>query len=261
MEDAFADGVGGGWAGGAGDEVAVYGDGAGAFAGRLLALGALPAGGFIDAFEGVAVIEPGRGAAAIGVAAVGGPGVGDFDDLGGEFVEKARGDGGLPEAVDAAVLGKGNAAALSGAGDADIGQAPFFLEAGEAGFIEGALVGKQTLFPAGEKDGVEFEALGRVQGHDRNRIAAFAGIAVHDQRDVFEETAKVFELFHGADEFFQVFQPSGGVGGFVVLPHGGVAGFIENLFGQFVMGDGAQAVGPIVDLADQLAEGRALFGL
>ena len=44
VEDAFADGVGGGWAGGAGDEVAVYGDGAGALASRLLALGALPAG-------------------------------------------------------------------------------------------------------------------------------------------------------------------------------------------------------------------------
>ena len=94
----------------------------------------------------------------------------------------------MPEAVGAPVLGQRDAGAAAGAGDADIGEPTFLFEADLAVFIEGPLVGEETVFPAGQEDGVEFKTLGRVQRHDRDGVLAFAAIAVHDQRNVFEES-------------------------------------------------------------------------
>ena len=53
-----------------------------------------------------------------------------------------------------------DAGALAGAGDADIGEAALFLEAGAAAFVHRALGGEQAFLPAGQEDGVELEALG-----------------------------------------------------------------------------------------------------
>ena len=80
-----------------------------------------------------------------------------------QFVDEARGQGGLPQIVDAAVLGEGNGGAALGAGDADIGEAALFLEAGAAFLVERALMREQAFLPAGQEHGAEFQALGGVQ--------------------------------------------------------------------------------------------------
>ena len=122
--------------------------------------------------------------------------------------------------------------AALGAGDADIGEAALFLEAGTALFIEGALMRKQAFLPAGQEHGAEFQALGGMQRHDVDLVVRVAAVAVHHQGDVFEKACHVFELAHGAHEFLEVFEPSFGFGAFVVLPHLGVARFIEHHLGQ-----------------------------
>ena len=49
--------------------------------------------------------------------------------------------------------------------------------------------------------------------------SAVAAVAVHDQRDMFEEARHVLELAHGADELLQVFEPALRFRALVVLPH------------------------------------------
>ena len=76
-----------------------------------------------------------------------------------------------PLAVDAAVGGVEDDAALAPrAGDRDIGEAALLLEAGIAAFVERALRGEDAFLPAGEEDGVELQALGGVDGHDRDLV-------------------------------------------------------------------------------------------
>src|SRR6185312_345994 len=123
----------------AGDEVAVDGERAAAAAVLGLGAGALPAGGLVDAVERIGHREARAGAAAIGVTAIGRAGVLDLDRLGRQLVEEARRDRRLPEAVDTPVLRHADAGALPGAGDADIGEAAFFLGAGAAQLVHGAL--------------------------------------------------------------------------------------------------------------------------
>ena len=79
-----------------------------------------------------------------------------------------------PLAVDAAVGGVDDGGAAASAGDRDVGEAAFLLEAGEAAFVERALRGEHAFFPAGEVDDVELEALGGVDGHDRDALALAA---------------------------------------------------------------------------------------
>ena len=76
----------------------------------------------------------------------------------------------------------------------------------------------------------------RVQRHDRDRIGVLRPVAVHHQRDVLEEPLQVLELLHRADELLEVFQPSGGVGRAVALPHVGVARLVEHDLDQLGMG-------------------------
>ena len=122
--------------------------------------------------------------------------------------------------------------ALARPREADVGEAAFLLQAGAALLVERALVREQAFLPAGQEHGVEFEALGRVQRHDVDGVGVGALVGVHHQRDVFEETREVLELLHRADEFLQVLQAAGGVGGAVLLPHLGVAAFVEHDLGQ-----------------------------
>ena len=49
------------------------------------------------------------------------------------------------------------------------------------------------------------------------------------------ESAEIFELLHGGDEFLQILQPAGSVGGAVGLPHLRIAGLVEDLFGELGM--------------------------
>src|SRR6185437_792375 len=124
-----------------------------------------------------------------------------------------------------------NPRALAGAGQPDMGKAAFFFKSGATAFVERALMRKQTFLPSGQEYTVEFEALGRMQRHDVDGLLSLATLAVHDEGDVLQKSLKVLELLHGAHELLEVFQPAGGIGGTVFLPHVGIAALVEHDLG------------------------------
>jgi hypothetical protein len=71
---------------------------------------------------------------------------------------------------------------------------------------------------------------------------------------VFEKALQVLELFHGADQLFQVLQPTRGVGGSVLLPHLGVAGFIEHDFGELGVGKLLALGAPALEGSQKIAQ-------
>ena len=122
------------------------------------------------------------------------------------------------------------------AGDRDIGEAAFLLEAGEAAFVERALRREHAFFPAGEEDEREFEPLGGVDGHDRDLGLAARGVIVHHQADMLEEGAERLIFLHRAGQFGEVFEPARGFGAALGLEHGGVAAFVEHQAGKLGVG-------------------------
>src|SRR5690606_10637326 len=87
-----------------------------------------------------------------------------------QFGDEARGDRTRPLAVDAPVRGMENGAAAARARDRDIGEPSLLLEAGVTALVERALRREHAFLPAGEKDGVELQPLGGVDGHDRDLV-------------------------------------------------------------------------------------------
>ena len=81
--------------------------------------------------------------------------------------------------------------------------------------------------------------------------------AIHHQRDVLEKALQVLELLHGADQFLEVFQPAGGVGGAVLLPHLGIAGLVEHDLGEFRVRQRIALLAPAVERGDQVAQAAA----
>ena len=143
-----------------------------------------------------------------------------------------------------------------------MGEPALFLQAGAALVVERALVREQPLLPAGQEHGVEFEPLGGMQRHHRHRLgAAETALDIHHQRNMFEKALQVLELLHRADQFLQIFQPSRGVGGTVLLPHLRIAGFIEHDFGQLGVRDGIALDAPAVERGDQVTQRLAWLGL
>ncbi len=139
-------------------------------------------------------------------------------------------------------------------------QAPLLLEPGAALVVERALMREQAFLPARQEYGVEFEPLGGVQGHDRDRLV-LALVGVHHQRDVLEKTGEVLELLHGADQLLEVFQPAGGVGRAVLLPHLGVAGFVEHDLGELGVGERILHAAPAVEAATRSRSALRALGL
>ena len=86
-------------------------------------------------------------------------------------------------------------------------------------------------------------------------------VGVHHQRDVFEEAGEVLELLHRADELFQVFEPAGGVGRAVLLPHLGVAGLVEDDLGELGVRQRVLLRAPAVERRDQVAQRAARLRL
>ena len=86
-------------------------------------------------------------------------------------------------------------------------------------------------------------------------------VAIHHQRDVFEEAAEIFEILHGAHKLLQVFEPARGIGGAVLLPHLGVAAFVEHDFGQLGMRQLFALRAPALERDQQIAQRAARFGL
>ena len=87
---------------------------------------------------------------------------------------------------------------------------------------------KQPLLPAGQKNRFEFEALRRVQRHDRHAGASVLRLRLHHQRNMFKERGEVGKLLHRADELLQIFEPARGLRRAVLPPHVGIAGFLQN---------------------------------
>jgi hypothetical protein len=135
--------------------------------------------------------------------------------------------------VDAAVGGKIELCAAARAGQADMGEATLFLEAGAALFVERALARKQAFLPAGQEHVVEFEPLGRMQRHQRHRFFRGAAVAVHHQRDVLEKPCRFSNSSIERTSSFRLSSRPGGVGRAVLLPHLGVAALVEHDFGEF----------------------------
>ena len=152
-----------------------------------------------------------------------------------------------------------NLGAAAGAGQADMGEAALLFQSGAALFVERALARKQALLPAGQEYVVEFESLGRMQRHQRHRILFGAAVAVHHQRDMFEEALQVLELLHRAHQLLEVFEAAGGVSRAIFLPHLGVAALVEHDLGQLGM-QGDFALGaPAIEVTDDVAQGAARF--
>ena len=87
---------------------------------------------------------------------------------------------------------------------------------------------EQAFLPAGQKDGIEFQPFGGVQGHDRDLVLRRSLVVVHDQGDVFQEALQVLEFLQRLHQFLEVFQPPGSLRRFVGLKHGGVAAFPQD---------------------------------
>ena len=141
-----------------------------------------------------------------------------------------------------------------------MGEPALLFQPGAALLVERALVREQALLPAGQEHGVEFQTLGRVQGHDVDGVGLGALLVVHHQRDVLEKTLQVLELLHGADQLLEVFQAAGGVGGAVLLPHLGVAAFVEDDLGELVVRQHVALLAPAVDGLDERAQAPRGFG-
>ena len=135
-----------------------------------------------------------------------------------------------------------------------MGEAALLFQPGAALVVERALVREQAFLPAGQEHGVEFQALGRVQGHDVDRVGLGALLVVHHQRDVLEKTLQVLELLHGAHQLFEVFQAAGGVGGAVLLPHLGVAALVEHDLGELVVRQRVALLAPAVEGFEHAAQ-------
>ena len=133
-------------------------------------------------------------------------------------------------------------------------EAALFLEARAAALVERALMRKQAFLPAGQEHGVEFQPLGGMQRHDVDGLLGLRAVAVHHQRDVLEEALQVLEFLHGAHQLLEVFQPAGGVGGAVLLPHLGVAGFIEHDFGELGVRQLILLRAPALECGHQVAQ-------
>ena len=153
-----------------------------------------------------------------------------------------------------------------GAGDADIGQPPLLLQPGDAGFVQGALMREQPFLPTGQEDLLEFQPLGRMQGHQIGHVGAGLLGILHHQADMLQEAVEVLELLHAGDQLFQIFQPARRIGRFVGLPHGGVSGFVEHGAGKLRMRNAPDQIAPAGKIAHQSAQrvarpGRDVVGV
>ena len=73
--------------------------------------------------------------------------------------------------------------------------------------------------------------------------------------------AEILEILHGAHQLLEVFQPPGGVGGAVLLPHLGVAALVQHDFGQLGVRHGIFLGAPALEAGHQLAQRQPRFRL
>ena len=74
---------------------------------------------------------------------------------------------------------------------------------------------------------------------------------------MLEEALQVGKLLHGTHEFLEVFEPSGRIGRFVLLPHVGVAGFLQHRLRDVGLRHGLREFRPASERDQKIAQGRA----
>ena len=171
---------------------------------------------------------------------------GSVHEFTGNFREKTRGlrcAELLLVAENAAVDGASEGKRFSRAGHADVNEAALFFHA--FFFVDGTTVRADALFHAGEKNVIEFEALGAVKGDERGAGFVFERVGVADERGGVEKIGERFAGVHafrdGAGEFFEIFDARDVFGRVAILEHGHVAGFVENVTekaGRFAFSEG-----------------------
>ena len=159
-----------------------------------------------------------------------------------------------PLAVNPAVGGMNDRRPAASAGDRHISEPPLLLEAGEAAFVERALRGEHAFLPAGQENCVELEALGGVDGHDRDPFALARLVIVHDEADMLEEGSERFIFFHRSSELGEVFKAAGRFRGAVGLEHCRIACFLEHDPGELGMGQRVRHLAPAAKVGDEIAE-------
>ena len=174
--------------------------------------------------------------------------------LGRQFLNKARGNGGLPLAVYPAAAGKAQMHLLARTGDADIGEPPLFLEADGAILVDGPLAREDALFPAGKEDGVELQPLGRVKRHQHDLALLAVSITVHHQRDMLDKALQRIEILHSIDKLGQILQPPLRIGRAVRLPHAGIAGFIQHHLRKIGMVHACRGLAPAANILAEPAK-------
>ena len=100
-----------------------------------------------------------------------------------------------------------------------------------------------------------------MERHDRDALGGVIVGHFHDKRDMLQECAEIWEFFHRADEFLEVFETTGAVGGPFLLPHIGVAGFLKHLFREFIVLHRVDACCPAGDVAGEITQGATWLGL
>ena len=139
----------------------------------------------------------------------------------------------------------------AGSGQADIGQSPLLLEPGKAAVVERALIRKQALLPARQKDEVKLQSLRRMKGHDRNALALVAAVDVHDQRHMLEKRPKIGKFAHRTDELLQIVEPSGRIGRALRFPHVDIAALLKNQLRQLFMRDLIRLSPPPIEVVEE----------
>ncbi len=158
-----------------------------------------------------------------------------------------------------------------GAGDAYVAQAALFLQA--VGVLDGAAVGEDALFHAGQKHQGELQALGGVQGHELHAVLVLLALPLAGlQGGMGQEggqgfhvqlLAVVFELAGGAHQLLQVFDARQALFALfllVVLQQPAAGNDMVDLLVQFqVAGVLVQAFHQLQELAQGIARARRQF--
>ena len=117
-----------------------------------------------------------------------------LQQVGGNFIEEARGQVVARLAVQHARLREAQVEPLARARDGDVHQPALLFQ--PLVFVQRVLVREQPFFQPADEDDVELQALGRMHGHQLQRVVAFAGLVLAGfERGMGEEGREVGRQF------------------------------------------------------------------
>jgi len=144
-------------------------------------------------------------------------------------------------------------------GDADVGEAALFLEAGAAVVVERALMRNSPSSQPGRTPS-RTPALGAVQRHDRHAPRAGGLVRFHHQRHMFQKSGEIGKLLHRAHEFLEVFEPPA-ASGVLSCATSRYSRLVEHELREFVLRLGVDQGAPALEIAEQRAQRRARLRL